>query len=196
MKRLLNYIGLTAILAQVLLVLLSWLLSAMQVQDVRSLLSAEGLRWYASHFSGMLLTPLLSWLLVGAMAFGCLSQSGVVAGLSRKPEGYRQRIALRATVILAIVFVGVVLLLVAVPHAVLLSATGSLWPSPFSSALVPILLTGIIMLSAVYGLVGGRFSRIDDLFQSFIAGVASWSPVFFLYVLIIQFYESLRYVFL
>ena len=49
---------------QLLLVILSWLLSAMRVEGVRSLLSGEGIRWFIGGFTGMLLQPLLAWLLL------------------------------------------------------------------------------------------------------------------------------------
>lgn len=44
-------------LAEVLLVILSWLLSAMRLDEVHSLLSSEGIRWFLGNFSSMLASP-------------------------------------------------------------------------------------------------------------------------------------------
>ena len=56
------------IAAQIALVLASWLLSATSAGSVRSLLSAEGVRWFCGSFSAMLASPLLACLLLLSMA--------------------------------------------------------------------------------------------------------------------------------
>ena len=117
--------------AQLLLMLVSWLLAAANpASGVRSLLSSEGLRWFLGHFSDVLGTPVLLCLLLLLMAYGSLKNCGILQFKS----SYRQSRALIITLLLFVVYVGVIVLLVMIPHAVLLSATGSLWPSPFSAA--------------------------------------------------------------
>lgn len=194
-KTVLTFLAVALALAEALLVLVSWLLSATMTEGVRSLLSAEGIRWFAAHFARLQLTPLLSWLLLAAMAWGCVRSSRLVHGMLR-PTGYRQRLALRVAAISILSYCGVVALLVAVPHAVLLSATGRLWPSPFSAALIPLLCFGTILASVAYGLVCRSFRSVADICQSFVDGLASSAPLLFVYVLLVQFYVSLRYVFL
>lgn len=195
MKKTLNSLAILLIGAEVLLILVSWLLSATLTEPVRSLLSAEGLRWYVSNFSDMLMTPLLTWILLVSMSVGCVRESGICQ--QRFPiDNYRERLALLATSLLLILYIGVILWLTVVPHAILLSATGSLWPSPFSKALVPLLSFGVLLLSAVYGLVTNRFSSLGNVFISMVRGLSSGAPLLFLYVLFIQFYESLRFVFM
>ena len=51
MRKYAAYFVLAMILAELALMLLSWILSAMMVEDVRSMLSSEGMRWYLGHFS-------------------------------------------------------------------------------------------------------------------------------------------------
>ncbi|MBR1484145.1 MAG: AbgT family transporter [Prevotella sp.] len=194
MKRLVYHLSLTLIVAQLLLVLVSWLLSATLTEGVRSLLSAEGLRWFVGGYSRMLLTPLLAWLLTGAMAAGCALQSGI-GGLLRWPKDYRQQLAFRIAVLLVAMYVVVLVVLAFIPHAVLLSATGGLWPSPFSDALVPLLSLAVIIVSAVYGLVVHRFATLADIFHSLVLGLSASAPLLLLYVLSVQLCESLRYVF-
>ena len=179
------------VVAEVLLILLSWLLSAMNVEGVRPLLSSEGARWFLSRFASFVGAPWLAWLLVGAMAWGCLRGSSLLATIGRKDH---RGATIFAAVLLAL-FSGFLLWLVAAPHATLLSATGSLWPSPFSSALVPLLALGVIIVCGGYGVACRAFTSLTDLCHSFVQGIAAAAPIFFLYVLFIQFLESLRYAF-
>jgi len=90
----------------------------------------------------------------------------------------------------------VILMLTVVPHAVLLSATGQLFPSPFSRALVPILSFGLLLLSTVYGWASGRFTTFSDVIDSMAYGISQVAPLFVLYILLVQFCDSLRFVFL
>ena len=48
------------LVAQSLLVIVSWLLSAMRLEGVRSLLSSEGIRWFVGGFSDIVANPLLA----------------------------------------------------------------------------------------------------------------------------------------
>ena len=130
LKKYLPHIAFLLFAVQLLLMLVSWLLAAaIPTSGVRSLLSSEGLRWFLGHFSDMLGTTVLLCLLLLLMAYGCLKNCGILQFKS----SYRQRRALAITLLLMVVYVGFVALLVMMPHAVLLSATGTLWPSPFSA---------------------------------------------------------------
>ena len=161
--------------------LVSWLLSAaFPSSGLRSLLSSEGLRWLMGHFAEMIATPVLAWLLLCAMAWGCLARSGL------------RRAQVMALLLLAVI-VGVMLLLTAIPHAVLLSAVGGLWPSPFSSSLVPVVAFSITLVSASYGLMSGRLDNISAVYDAVLQGIRQAAPLFLFYVLIVQIYESLRF---
>ena len=171
--------------------LVSWLLAAaIPTSGVRSLLSSEGLRWFLGHFSDVLGTPLLLCLLLLLMAYGCLNGCEILQFKS----SYRQRRALTITLLLLVVYVGFILLLVMMPHAVLLSATGLLWPSPFSAAVVPLFAFGITLLSAVYGYVAGSYGQMSDVYQSLIDGIRIGAPWLLFYVLLGQIYYSLLFI--
>jgi aminobenzoyl-glutamate transport protein len=196
MKRLLAYLVLALALAEVVLVLASWLLSATMAGNVRSLLSSEGVRWFFGGFTTMLASPWLVWLVLLAMAGGCLWQSGIVSiRLPLSSLHYRQRVALRTALILLVIYVAAILALTLVPHAVLLSATGRLFPSPFSRAFVPIVSFGVLLVSVAYGWASGSFRSIASIVSAMSSGIAAAAPLFILYVVFVQFYESLRFVF-
>ena len=196
MKRLLAYLVLALALAEVVLVLASWLLSATMAGNVRSLLSSEGVRWFFGGFTAMLASPWLVWLVLLAIAGGCLWQSGIVSiRLPLSSLHYRQRVALRTALILLVIYVAAILALTLVPHAVLLSATGRLFPSPFSRAFVPIVSFGVLLVSVAYGWASGSFRSIASIVSAMSTGIAAAAPLFILYVVLVQFYESLRFVF-
>ena len=159
----LGMLMLLLLVAEAVLILLSWILSAMRVEGVRSLLSGEGVRWFFGHFTTMVASPWLACLVLLLVAFGCLQKSGL---FSRPHTSYRDRLALRVTVVFLIIYVGVVLLLTAIPHAVLLSSTGNLFPSPFSHSIVPILSFGVILISVSFGMVSGRFETLSDVLDA------------------------------
>ncbi len=180
------------LIAEVVLILLSWILSAMRVDGVRSLLSGEGIRWFFGNFTSMVASPWLVWLLLLMIALGCLQKSGLYC-LPR--HSYRDRMALRITIVFFALYVGVILLLTAVPHSVLLSSTGSLFPSPFSRSIIPVLGFGIILISVSFGMVSGRFQNLADVLDALSFGCRKGAPLFIFYILLIQLYESLRFVF-
>ena len=180
------------LLAEVVLILISWILSAMRIEGVRSLLSGEGIRWFFGSFVSMVASPWLACLLLILIALGCLQKSGLV----RQPHtSYRDRMAMRITFVFLVLYVGVMLLLTAVPHAVLLSSTGSLFPSPFSRSIVPLLSFGIILISVTFGYVSGRFQTLSDVLDALSFGCRKGAPLFIFYILLIQLFESLRFVF-
>ena len=191
MKKFLPHIALTLVVIQLLVMLVSWLLfAAFPMSGIRSLLSGEGLRWLMGNFSQTLATPLLVWLLLCAMAWGCLVRSGLLL----RPVNYRERRAKVMASLLLAVIVGVMLLLTAIPHAVLLSAVGGLWPSPFSSSLVPVAAFSTVLVSAFYGLVSGRLESIAAVYDAVLHGIRRGAPLLLFYVLITQIYESLRFI--
>lgn len=194
-RRILAWMVVGLVVAELLLVFLSWLLSATMTEGVHSLLSGEGIRWMAGHVTQTLQSPLLIWLLLIAMSVGCLVKSGLPHAL-RQRHSYRHRLALRLTLVLLLVCIGVMLLLTVVPHAVLISATGSLWPSPFSEALIPAFTFILVLLSVCYGVVSHTFTSVVTITDSLVWGLAKAAPLILLYILGIHFFVSLRFVFI
>lgn len=193
MKKYLPHIALSLFVAEVLLILLSWLLSAaMPNSGVRSMLSGEGIRWFMGHFGHILATPQLSWLLLAAIAAGCLRCCGVF----HATLNYRERRALLIGGGVLSVCLLAIILLAFMPHAVLRSATGTLWPSPFSYSLIPVLSFSVCLSGTVYGVIAGTFQTLRDIYDALLYGLRWAAPLILFYILIIQFYESLMFVFL
>ena len=186
------------LLSELLLVILSWLLSATRMEGVRSLLSSEGIRWFFGNFTEMVASPLLVWLLLGLCAWGCLQYSGLLSFFilqSSTSYRYREKVAMRTSLVFLVIYVVIIALLTLTPHAILLSATGSLFPSAFSRSMVPIVCFGICLVSLVFGLLSGRLRGFADILEALSTGIAKGAPLIIVYLFAIQLYESLRFVF-
>ena len=190
-RRLAAWLGCVLLLAELILILVSWLLSATMTEGVRSLLSSEGIRWFFGSFVGIMASPLLVWLLLSLIALGSLQKSGLLA----MQQSYREKVALRSALLLLILYVAVILLLTVTPNAFLLSITGSLFPSAFSRSLVPIIAFGIVLMSISFGVMSGRINSLSAVLETLSFGISKDAELFVLYILIRQFYESLWFVF-
>ena len=184
------------LVAQCVLVIVSWLLSAMRLEGVRSMLSSEGIRWFVGGFSDILANPLLAWLLLLLIAGGSLQQSGVISLFTGKGEtSFRNRLALRVAIFFLVLYAIVICLLTLTPHAILLSVKGSLFPSAFSRSLVPIVCFGVTLFSVVYGMMSGHKKSGDEILGILTYGIRQGASLIIVYILAIQFYASLRFVF-
>jgi aminobenzoyl-glutamate transport protein len=191
LKKFLPHIAFTLFVAQLLLMLVSWLLSAaFPDSGIRSLLSGEGMRWFFGHFSHQLATPVLVCLVLVLMAYGTFRHCGLLHYRST----YRERRALTMTLLLTVVAVMLLVLLAAIPHAVMLSVTGSLWPSPFSRALLPLLSFIVIALSAFYGIMAGHFANLSNVYDALLDGIRQGAALLLFYLLIVQLCLSVCYI--
>ena len=194
-KTILSRLALILILAQVVLVLVSWLLNvSMPDLPMRSLLSNEGIRWFFGHFTDSMLTPFLLWILLLSMAYGAVTQSGIHTVFPLSHMNYRQRLGLHFSIVFFLVVLVVILLLTCMPHAILLSSSGALFPSSFSAAIIPLVAFVIICCSIIFGLVSGRFQNFQSAFSSLGMGVAKLAPFLPVYLLAAQLYASIRFV--
>jgi len=196
-KEWLGVVGALLVLAQLVLVIVSWLLSATRLEGVRSLLSSEGIRWFIGDFSSIIASPLLAWLLLILIALGALQKSGAVSLFAIRYSlfTYRDRVALRVALAFLIIYIVIIGLLTLLPHAILLSATGSLFPSAFSRSLLPIIALGICFTSIAFGVVAGRLRSLSDVLNAMSYGIVQGAPMMIIYLLAIQLYASLRFVF-
>lgn len=191
MKRSLPYIALTLAVGELLLVMGSWILSAaLPMSGIRSMLSGEGIRFFLGHFADLLATPLLVWLLLLAMAYGVVLRSGVISGA----RSFRSSRARLIALLFAAAYLAVVLSMALVPHAVLLSASGTLWPSPFSASLVPLTAFGLAMVAAVYGIVAGTITSLADIYESFVDGLRRAAALLPICILLVLICESLYFI--
>ena len=191
------YVALALGIMEIVLVPASWVLSVLMPDSgVRSMLGSEGVRWFLGRFNDMLCSPIVAWLLLLSVAYGCASESGISAIFrSRNNLMYRQRIARSFVFWLSAGYVALILALAFMPHALLMSASGTLFPSPFSASLVPVISFGVCIISVVYAIVSGRFRSVTDVYKSLYAGIAASAPLYLYYILLTQLYYSIKFVF-
>jgi aminobenzoyl-glutamate transport protein len=188
----------TLALAQLLLFLLSWLIvAAMPDTSMRSLLSTEGIRWFFGSFVNNISTPPLAWLVLVAMAIGAVEGSMIVKVWlkGRKSWTYRQTFAFRIVLVLAFIFLIFVALVAFIPHAPLLSATGSLAHSPFAHSLIPILAGVVIIASTIFGLLTGFMRSVEDVVSALAKGIGRCSWLILCYIFASELFFSIAYVF-
>ena len=212
MKSKLGWTVLVLVTAQLALILLSWLITAAFPElPIRSLLSSEGVRWFFGSFTANQLTPLLAWFITAAMAVGACVRSRLWAAFCTKMSGllhrrdstdgrqglhYRERIGLRLALAEFMVYVVIMLLLTVVPHAILLSVTGELFPSAFSSSLIPSLSFVLIVMSLSYGVASGTVDSVARMHRVLVGGLEVGARIVPAYVIGVQLYMSLLYVFM
>lgn len=212
MKSKLGWTVLVLVTAQLALILLSWLITAAFPElPIRSLLSSEGVRWFFGSFTANQLTPLLAWFITAAMAVGACVRSRLWAAFCTKMSGllhrrdstdgrqglhYRERIGLRLALAEFMVYVIIMLLLTVVPHAILLSVTGELFPSAFSSSLIPSLSFVLIVMSLSYGVASGTVDSVARMHRVLVGGLEVGARIVPAYVIGMQLYMSLLYVFM
>lgn len=184
------------LVAEGVLVIVSWLLSALRLEGVRSMLSSEGIRWFVGGFSDIVASPLLAWLLLMLIACGSIQQSGVIPLLGSKGKiSFRDRLALRVASVFVLLYAIVICMLTIMPHAILLSVKGSLFPSAFSRSILPIICFGVTLFSIVFAMMSGHKKTGEDIIAILSYGIRQGASLVIIYIFAIQFYASLRFVF-
>ena len=190
-QKILSRIAFALCLGQVLLVLASWLWTAANPETLsRSLLSAEGIRWFFGRFSSNVSSYVLVYLLVGSIAYGTMKKSGL---LEYRGIEYRQRVAFRVVLFELLVAVLLMVTLALLPHAILLNVMGGLYPSSFSQSFLPYVALVMTVVSCTYGLMSGRLDGFQTVFSAMSWGIGSAAPLFVLYLLLAQLVCSLLY---
>jgi len=178
---------------QVVLILTSWLLTAAMPESFpRSLLSAEGIRWFFGRFVGNVESPLLVWLLLFSFMLGALQYSGI---LHYRSSEYRQRIAMRLALFEGIFFLLLILELVLVPHAILLNVMGGLLPSSFSASIVPYCCFSLMVMSVSFGVMSDRMKGVASVYEALVSGVGKMGGLLLIYVIGAQLYHSIIFLF-
>lgn len=192
MTKIIARITFILVVAEVLLILLSWLFSATVVDSVRPLLSSEGLRWMLGQCTSTLLHPILIYLILLAMAAGSLLCSGLC---KPQTDSGRRPFAMRISLGLLLMMIILIIVVVLLPGGILLSATGHLWPSPFSRSLFPLFSLFTVMTSSCYGLLSHQFRSLTDVFRALSWGIEKAAPFIVVYLVAAFFVRSCLYVF-
>lgn len=178
-------------------VLGSWIFKAVNPElPLRSLLSAEGIRWMVGSIGDNLAGRGLVWLLLGSMAFGSVKFCGILDVPRKwKAMSFWDRFGVMVALAELLVIVVLTLLLTVLPHAVLLGVTGNLYPSSFSKSLFFIVCLSVCFISVSFGVVSSRLRSLEEVCDCLVAGIAYTLPLWLIYVLAIELYASLQFIF-
>lgn len=182
---------------QLIAVLGSWIFKAVNPElPIRSLLSAEGIRWMVGSIGDNLAGRGLVWLLLGSMAFGSVKFCGILDVPRKwKAMSFWDHFGLMVALAELLVIVVLTLLLTVLPHAVLLGVTGNLYPSSFSKSLFFIVCLSVCFISVSFGVVSSRLRSLEEVCDCLVAGIAYTLPLWLIYVLAIELYASLQFIF-
>ena len=180
-KKVLAYLALSLGIAEVVVILVSWLLTAAMPESfTHSLTSPEGIRWFTGHFVDHI-----------SITIGVVKQGRV---LHFDHTQYRQRTALRLMLIELCISAGIMLALTLLPHAILLNAVGTLFPGPFTHSLIPYICFSVMVMSMSYGIMSESIKGISQVYDAMNQGIRLLSPCFLFYILVMQLYTSILYV--
>lgn len=187
------YVSLVVFMMQLLLIVVSWILTAIMPDlRLRSILGSEGLRWFLGAFVDNISSNVVVWILLLGMAIGEIKQSNLIyAILNYKQTTDYERMALFVVLWEVVGIAAVIILLAFVPHAVLLSALGTLLPSSFSASIIPIMSFSLMSIAITYGCITGAIRTVESVFSSMCNGIAIVAPVVVVYIFIAEFYYSL-----
>ena len=204
MKNKYGIIALILIGFQLLLFLGSWLVTASFPEvSVRSLLSGEGFRWFEGEFVANLKTDFLIWMLLFFTTAGVFKSSGLYTLISsllhhRHPLQhlrYRERVAIRTVLVEFILYIACFILLTCLPQPVLLSVTGSFFPSALTEGLVPSICFIFAVTSVSYGAACGIFKNLQDIYNAFANGFGLFGKFFPFYLIIVELVKSVAFIF-
>ena len=185
-------------LTQLLLFLVSWLIVAASPETtIRSLLSSEGFRWFFGKFVYNVTTPPLAWIIVSAMAYGAIRDSAILK-IWRKGRGewtYRQTFAFRIVLVQLLAYVLFIALVAFIPHAPLLSATGSLQHSSFLHSIIPVTAAAMTLAAGTFGMLTATMRSIVDVVISMVRGVERSAILIVFYIFAAELFYSIAYVF-
>ena len=196
MKRACVIFAFILIVLQTILIFGSWIVSAaIPDSQICPLIGAGGLRWFFSSFAQDMASPLLVYIILLTLTVNVFVNSGLIELFSQNHKiNMQKRFALNVVLVELCTFIVLIVLLTAIPHAVLLSVTGELFPSSFSSGLIPMLCLLVTIMSISYGLVSGSLRGFYDIWNSITTGSNYLPPVCFVYILLLQLVSSLSYV--
>lgn len=198
----LTYILVLIIVLGTVFIVGAWIVSAVFPEfQIRSVLGNDGIRWLLGHFTENVCAPLLVWIVLLAFSYGCMERSGLLSDLSKAffdrgntKFGFRSRIGVVIVAVELFVVIIIMSLLTVVPHAVLLSVDGTLFPSSFSDSLVPVLSFTLLLCSTTYGITTNHFRTVRSWGESLAYGLSRCSMFVAVYFAAAELYAIIRFV--
>ena len=138
----------------------------------------------------------LVWLLLGSMAYGSVRFCGILDVPRKwKAMSFWDHFGLMVALAELLVIVVLMLLLTILPHAVLLGVTGNLYPSSFSKSFFLMVCLSVCFISVSFGVVSSRLRSLEEVCDCLVAGIVYTLPLWLIYILGIELYASLRFIF-
>lgn len=199
-NRICGIIAAVLVCLQMLLIVASWIITAaMPEVPMRSLLSSEGIRWLFGHFVDNLNSPILVNIILLMVGIGAVSFSGLSSAVhdffTHKRLGYFERVGIVVVAFELVLCLLVVILLTCVPHAILLSATGHLFPSSFSISLIAIISTILLVCAISFGIISSRLSSLKQIYESMTYGLVRFVWIIPIYIFAMELFRSICFVF-
>ncbi len=181
------------------LVLLSWIAaSACPDWTIRTLISDTGARWLVGSLESSLESPLLVWLILGMISVGAFVGGGLKSALrslvGKTKLSFRSRIALYLVALEVATFIVVILFLCFIPHAPLLSITGSLFPGSLQRGIIPLICFLVVLCSVSYAVMSGQCRTSSQLIVLLSYGLRKWAWILPIYVVWMELLASLFFV--
>lgn len=182
------------------LILVTWIINAaMPELSLHTILSSEGIRWFLGSLVPNQVHWSLIWIIFLTMALGTSYESGLLEAikkiLSPKNLEYRQRLAIRVILFEGTLSLIALVLLTCTPHAILLSITGTLFPSSFSSSIVPVSSILLTIFALSYGAVCGSIKNIFNAYSTTIKGLRPLLWILPIYMLVMELIQIILYIF-
>ena len=201
MKNKLGIITVVLFLVQLLIIFFSWIITAaMPELSMHSLLSSEGIRWFFGSFARNQYANVLI-----AMALGILYKSGLYAALKQLLRvvftreilhfHYQQKVGLIVVVAEMIAFFIIMASLSLIPHAILLSVIGELFPSSFALSIIPSISFFIIIASISYGYITQSIRSFEIMYEFLVSGIKVLAYFFPLCFMVNQLIASIIFIF-
>lgn len=190
-QRFLKYLFWGVLIALVLLLFISWVLS-IYVDGVQGLLTTRGIRWMCVNIVPNFSSVHIAKLLLGLMAISVIRASGILRAF-RSHISLKQRRALQITGVSVVVILMLFSLLLLLPDPVLLSAFGTFHNSAFSKGFFGLLACLAIFVGNIYGYTSGRFTTMRDFMQAHASIFAAIPNYFVMLFLASQFVNCLNY---
>lgn len=166
---------------------------------IRTILSAEGIRWLFLNNAKIFLVPSQVYLILFISVVGAFKRSGldefVVKYFRNGKMTYRQKVAFICMNIYVLVYMTVFIGLIVPPHAILLSATGSLMSSPFISGFIPAFTLCLHSASIIYGGISNRLRNMHECLSVLYWGIARYAIWIIIYFTVILTWETICYSF-
>lgn len=206
MKNKLGIITVVLFLVQLLIIFFSWIITAaMPELSMHSLLSSEGIRWSFGSFARNQYANVLIWNILIAMALGILYKSGLYAALKQLLRvvftreilhfHYQQKVGLIVVMAEMIAFFIIMASLSLIPHAILLSVIGELFPSSFALSIIPSISFFIIIASISYGYITQSIRSFEIMYEFLVSGIKVLAYFFPLCFMVNQLIASIIFIF-